>query len=108
MSLFVRKEDVIRKSKNILKKKEYSGLDVYLHGSIVKKGYSSHDVDIIKPTYGTIKQNKKLRKFANELSRNLKGFPVQAITFRSFNLKKGQLPYDFKAKRNFIKLKRIT
>lgn len=107
MSKAVTKVQVIGKASKLLSKKRYYGLDPYLFGSIAKSNKSSHDVDIMKPTYGTLKQNKRFVRFTEELSKELKGFPVQAVTFRIIKLRGGQVPYDFKHKRGYIRLREV-
>jgi len=93
------------KAKKLLVKKKYKNLDVYLFGSVAERNWSRNDVDILKPTYGTLKQNKRFKQFRAELSKELKGFPVQAVTFRILKLRKGQVPYAFKRKKGYIRLR---
>jgi len=107
MGKAVTKVQVLEKTKKLLGKKRYKSLDVYLFGSIAKRNWSQHDVDLLKPTYGTLKQNKRFMRFRAELSKELKGFPVQATTFRILKLKKGQVPFEFKQKKGYIRLKKV-
>ncbi len=107
MGKIVTKVQVLEKTKKLLGKKKYKNLDIYLFGSIARRNWSQHDVDIFKPTYGTLKQNKRFMQFRAELSKELKGFPVQATTFRVLKLKKGQLPYAFKRKKGYIRLRKV-
>jgi len=108
MSGAVTKSQVLKKAKKLLGRRKYRNLDVYLFGSVAKRNWSANDVDLLKPTYGTLKQNKKFRQFKAELSKELQGFPVQAVTFRILKLRKGQVPLDFRQGRGYIRLREVA